>query len=547
MNDENFDKIFGDKLNKGKDFAFTEAKWNKMEKRLDAFQTAGRWQRFVLWSAVPLLALFGLLGWSGWALHQAQKDIHDLTQAVRDLRQEKTTPSVSTAKMPEMGQNTVQSSVLKSDTVYHHIVVKRYDTIFQTVVRRDLSDVAPSAQQGISTSFSNKKEGETGSNRILNPATNPQVIESKSVPNNGLTPEKSDSKPNSDAKTAITENVSTPEKSVSKPNSDAKTPVSDKILTSERLINQTTKTAENAPKSVDINDNTPKNDGLKAVSNAVLDSTLKTEITEKAAIQDSFNAILSDIHKVRNPQKTDSTTAKHPLSINAEKQVLPTEKADITEKRLEKPEEQEKKKRLPIIKPLKVAGYEIGVSGGLAIIDGQNIIRQDGFSIGGRGGILLNERLKLVAEAQYVALSYEVNKITDKTDIPMIAPPSPSDEFDEVLIQQPYIHYALGLQYAFMRTRLKPFIGFSIFGQSKLEEQFKYQFENKTTKEYVFVTTKRHEASFQMPFLRFSVGAEYPIFNKFKAQVEGSYDVKLGSSLQFQPLYQVKGAILYRF
>lgn len=524
MNDENFDKIFGDKLNKGKDFAFTDAKWNKMEKRLDAFHTAGRWRRFLFWSTLPLLALFGLLSWNSWALHQAHNEIYDLTQAVKSLRQEKLTPSVSTTKTSEKGQNFQQLPVFKSDTVYHHIVIKRYDTIFQTVVRRELSHAMP-PQQGISTSLNNKKDLEMGLSATLNPSPNAQIIESKSILHNVLMPNKTVSASASTAKMAILENVLTPD-----------TP-----------IHQTAKIVENGYLALDKNDNTPKNDALKNILKTVLDSILKTEIMEKAVIQDSFNVILSDMHKVRIPQKMDSTTAKHPFWINVKKWILPTKKTEKIEESLEKFESAQKTKRLPIIKPVKMVGYEIGASGGLALIDDFSIIRQDGFAIGGSGGILLGERLKIVGEAHYLALSYDLDKITDKQDIPKLNPPSVNDEFLEVWVQQPYWQYALGVQYALTRTRLKPYIGLSIFGQTKLEEHFEYQFKNKLTKETIFIKTKRNEATFQMPFLRFKVGVEYPIFNKFKAQVEGSYDVTLGSSLQFKPLYQVKGTILYRF
>jgi hypothetical protein len=153
----------------------------------------------------------------------------------------------------------------------------------------------------------------------------------------------------------------------------------------------------------------------------------------------------------------------------------------------------------------------------------------------------------LVGEVHYLALSYELNKITDEQDIPKIAPPTQNDEFTEVSIEQPYIHYAVGVQYALTHTRLRPFIGLSVFGQSKLEEQFEYVFKNKITGEDVLVTTKRNESTFQMPFLRFNVGVEYPILGKIKAQLEGSYDVKLGNIPQFQQLYQLKGVVLYRF
>ena len=134
MNEQNFDKIFGDKLNEGIDFNFTEQKWGKMEKHMDSFQTEQWRKRLVAWLLLPLLTLMGVLTWGGWLLHDAHRHISDLTKEVHNLRVEKQVsvpPSVFSLK-----------NDMKNDTVYHHVVVRRYDTIFQTVVREKQAETA---------------------------------------------------------------------------------------------------------------------------------------------------------------------------------------------------------------------------------------------------------------------------------------------------------------------------------------------------------------------------------------------------------------------
>ncbi|MBL7818905.1 MAG: hypothetical protein JNL70_28150 [Saprospiraceae bacterium] len=491
MNDESFDKILNDKLNVEKDFLFTEGDWQTMERQIDVAQAARRRRWLWLGASLLLLPLFGLLGWNSWALYKAQSTIDGLAQEVKTLRQEKettvTTPSVF---KPNEGQQTTT----KSDTVYHHIIVKRYDTIFQTVVRRDLSDAAPSVRQDVSTSFQKGKTETTVSQTVTENSVKPKTTVSK--------------QPKQEEKVLEKPAVSTEKTDIIAKNEEAK-PI-DKPISIEK---ETLKDSE------------------------------KNAVTQPVA----------DYNKAILENKKDTTIAKQPLrdtfGIFSQKKIE-TQKApkspQLTEKTLEKPAENEKTRRLPIIKPIKIAGYDIGVSSGLAIIDGQDILRQDGFSIGGRGSILLGERWKVLGEVEYVALSYEVSKITG-LDIPTIAPPTANDELKEVRVEQPYWHYSLGLQYALTKTRLKPYIGVSALGQSKLEEKFEYQFENKLTKEDVFVKTMRNDNSFQMPFLRLQAGAEYPIFGKIKAQVETSYDVNIGNVQQFKPLWQVKGAVLYRF
>ncbi len=492
MNTESFDKILNSKLNVEKDFLFTENDWQDMERHMDVAQAARRRRWLWFGAALLLLPLFGLLGWNSWALHNAQNTIDGLAQEVKTLRQEKQT-SVPTPSV--FNANDGQQTTTKSDTVYHHIIIKRYDTIFQTVVRREVLDAPPSSRQDILMS---PQKGKT------------ETTISKTV----------------------TESIVKPQKTINnKPKQEA--------------------TASEKPTvGTDKNDVIPKNKEVASIE--------KPTVTEKDGIKEPLNSATTqpvvDSNQAIVEKKTDTTTIKQPLldtfGIFSQKKIETqkvTESPQMVDKSLEKQAEKEKVKRLPIIKPIKIAGYDIGVSSGLAILDGQNILRQDGFSIGGRGGILLGERWKILGEAEFVALSYEVNKINGVQDIPNITPPTINDELKEVHVGQPYWHYSLGLQYALTRTRLKPYIGVSALGQSKLEEKFEYKFENKLTREDVFVKTKRNDDSFQMPFLRFQAGAEYPIFGKIKAQLEGSYDVNIGNVPQFKPLWQLKGVVLYRF
>ena len=59
MNNERFDKLFGDKLNEGKDFPFSEEKWDKMGQHLDTSHANERRRRLLAWAIVPFLALIG--------------------------------------------------------------------------------------------------------------------------------------------------------------------------------------------------------------------------------------------------------------------------------------------------------------------------------------------------------------------------------------------------------------------------------------------------------------------------------------------------------
>ena len=463
MNEQNFDKIFGDKLNEGIDFNFTEQKWGKMEKHLDAFQAEKGRKRLVAWVLMPLLALMGLLTWGGWLLYDAQKHILELTQEVHNLTIEKqilVPPSVFSIK-----------NDFKNDTVYHHIVVKRYDTIFQTVVQNVVGKFISRSDSTITTStahLTSLKDVESGDIQL----TKKQATSSDSL-----------------------------------------------------------KTGASHFQSLQ---------DLESVSTTQKDST---------------KTIFSEPLNEKDHKKNDSLTTSPPLSIKGENDEEAVKNAKKDYKNEDKPFENDensekalvKQKRSPILKPIKIAGYELGILGGVASMARPNIIRQNGFAVGARVGALLGERWKIVGETQYLFLSYETSKITPDLDIKIITPPTPNDSLDGVKVKQPYWQYALGLQYVLSNTRFKPYLGINLLGQHKLKEEFEYEYFNKLTNTPTFVQTSRKEKLFQMPFVRLQLGASYPLFGKIEAQIEGSYDVKFDNTPQYKPLWQVKTGLLYRF
>ena len=488
MNDENFDKIFGDKLNAGKDFTFTEEKWDKMERNLEIFQAKRRWQRLALWLSLPLLALVGLLAWGGWALFKTQESLHDLTEEVQILRQEKNAfnipPSVSE---PNLASETPKT-VINSDTVYHHVVVKRYDTIFQTVVQRDIIGVSLNANNLLKLK---NDYAET-------------IFRNKVVAENRLKSSENDSiKTNYEIKSdKIT---TTPPLSIS---ANKQEKIEDKTTISQE------KTVENT--------NTP----LSISTNQEKKIAEKTEISQEKTVENTNT----------------------PLSIltNSEKKIA--EKTEISqEKTTEMPIEAQKNKRLPIIKSLKIGGYEVGLSSGIAFVGGRNILHQEGGTMGIKGGILLNKRLKIVGELQRLGLNYEVSNFNNSLDIPVISPPTTNDVLKKIYGEQSYMQYSAGLQYVLLQKKLQPYIGLSLLGRSKMKEKFDYQFRNTITGEGSFIKTMRGKPNFEGIFLRPQMGLEYPIFRKFRAQLEGSSDINFGKMHQFKPVFQLKGAILYRF
>ena len=129
MEDKDFDNIFGDKLKKQKDFPFSEQKWTVLERQYDQLLAENRYKRLFLFGSVSLLTLLSCLFWTLSSLSDTNKKLDDLAYQIHLLQQKKMdslTPSVYLENVP------------KSDTIFHKMVVYRYDTIYQTVIRRDI-------------------------------------------------------------------------------------------------------------------------------------------------------------------------------------------------------------------------------------------------------------------------------------------------------------------------------------------------------------------------------------------------------------------------
>lgn len=524
MNEQDFDNNLRKAMASERDFPFSDDKWAKMDKHLDNFKAERSRRRLWYWLALPFaLLLTGLITVLG-LLNRQQNDVRDLRQEVQTLLLEK-------KAQREAASLASPSALTQTDTVYQHVVVRRYDTIFQTLVQQgNTSFIAPPTKMG-NTVFEEKGNLPSVKENVSTIKTTDNRLDLEQKP-----PSIPQNNPLSIAPQKATDKAILTDKATDK--------ATDKgILTNKERATDSLKTVKYAAPDVDL---TEKSDVPTVKIPTEMPIEKATEIPIKTALETPPKTTAVDSNLVT---KTDSIHQNRPLSIGVEK----TKKTDdilekTPEKVVENAQNKQKAKRLPILKPIKLTGFELGATGGVAFIRGENVLRQNGYSVGGRGAMLLGERVKVVAEAQFVDLSFESDKLTGKNDIPTINPPSPDAEFEEVKVTQPYGHFTLGLQYILTQgTRLQPYIGASALGQLKLEETFTYKFKNKATGDDEIVKTVRNEAIFHLPYLRLNAGATYPIFNKFSAQVEGGYDVNIDNHRTFKPLWQVKCGIFYRF
>ncbi len=117
MNDFDFDKSFADDLQKGFEFEFVEADWEKMAARLEAAERRRR-RRGVAFFAFPVAASAGLL-LMGWGLWRMSDRVETLQNELSRL------------------QSALPAVVAGADTTIHHVSVIQYDTIYRTIVLQE--------------------------------------------------------------------------------------------------------------------------------------------------------------------------------------------------------------------------------------------------------------------------------------------------------------------------------------------------------------------------------------------------------------------------
>lgn len=489
MNDENFDNVFGEKLKYGKNFAFTDANWEVMEKNLQNYYAQRDEKRRYLWLLLPLLLLLGFAAGSVYALQGLQNKINNLNAQVVKIQSSKLEENAKSIK----NENT---SFIQHDTIYKRVVVKQYDTIYRTII----------IQSAKLNDFSSQVETiNTSENNVTTTKNNFPASENSNFSNDEFDPKntKSPLKNNLIFTKKNKKDSSTENKLVRNFTNNS----SDVIITkNENRLNQPKKDTPNDTMKQRL---LLKQDSITVLLPTKLDTNSRTVAKEMA----------------------DSITDKKVLSPKKEVQPIKIELIKIEPVKIE---------------PVKIKKFEIGISGGWAAYSGDSVVRQTGYSVGVRGNYFISKRFKLVADVQIAESDYQKNTIYYTKDVPYILPPTRYDVFSTVYCDQTFLNYGIGLQYALTdNKRINPYLGFGFIGQSKINEQFDYRFINGYQKETAVVTTRK-DAAIKFPFLRLNIGAQFQLLKKISAQLEGSYDVKLNSDVYSKSFLQLRGVVLYQ-
>ncbi|MBL7816831.1 MAG: hypothetical protein JNL70_17550 [Saprospiraceae bacterium] len=491
-----------------REFTFSDEKWDKMEQKLDEFHARKRYNRLLWATVLPLLGLLGALGFVIGQLRETQHSLLELKQEVQ-LSRSSQMGNVATVDSLHTGR------LIQKDTVYQHIVVKRYDTIFQTVVQRTLSEAELKPKEEDKVFQTSKIESAVVSGAI------PSSQKALPVPHVSS----NDKKPSLDSANG---QVQMPPLSISSDKERVPfthTPVAPtkvdtslhKITANEPLTNET------LPKNTDSLSLRRSSFGKGVLSDSISD---KTDSLSRSAVAMTHSA---DSNRVTLPVKEAETIP--PLSNMEEK------KAETTTETAPK----------PIIKPLKWGRLETGLSMGVASMAHRNVSMQKGFSSGIKLHWLLGERFKIIGETQFLSLNYSLDSLTRYFDVPTVNPPTLNDVLTGLETDQKFGQVALGVQYDVMRRRLRPFVGLSLVGEWALDGKYAFLFTNSLTNKNTVVLARRHRSDFNNLYTRMNVGLSYPMSKHWQLQIEGSMDAPFERDMSSRPIGQFKGSVLYRF
>ena len=218
---------------------------------------------------------------------------------------------------------------------------------------------------------------------------------------------------------------------------------------------------------------------------------------------------------------------------------------------LDIPAIQKKKTLMAHLYQARPKGFLLGVSGGLAFPFGKGLESKTGNIAGIHAAIEFSPRLRLWGEAAYLKSTFITKRMGDDIGVPIEVPPSAEYTFLQAEVPQPYLQYALGMQYLFRaKHKLKPFVGIGMGAISLQPYDVTYEFKN-TSLDIEWNLDKTINGRAQgliTNFLVLPFGLEYKLSRHWNMQVQATYRYNWKVvGLQLPSMLGLHGGINYKF
>lgn len=277
--------------------------------------------------------------------------------------------------------------------------------------------------------------------------------------------------------------------------------------------------------------------------------------TNTELLKDSSRSLMSKSDVVKTKSSSDSTNGLLRNSMNPDLKSdleagnvpAPTKSINsIEDNQRSKNETLELKDRIiPVIKKMTPSSYEFGIMSGSTLINDKYIVDQSGYTIGLRVSTCFIDRINIICDAQFISAIFSLENLEGRSEYPVISPPSPNDVFEELVVHKPSFRLGLGAQYLVTQTRWQPYLGASFQTGIGFEDSYILNYTNSVTGKSSSVRPPRVKSKVEFPNLQFATGISYRLFNNWKINLEGAYDLPLDDPSKNKGLWQMKGLILY--
>ena len=200
------------------------------------------------------------------------------------------------------------------------------------------------------------------------------------------------------------------------------------------------------------------------------------------------------------------------------------------------------------LEPLRPKAFSAGISAGLAYPISYISSKSSGYTAGFQGSVSFSSHISLWADAKFMQLTYQADRMNEAIGIPVVAPPSNDFKFNLVKVSEPMLQYMAGLRYHFEgKKRWQPYVGVGYGATTTLPYEVSYEFKNNSLGTVWEISQSIKKQDTQWGFLLFDAGFEKRFSEHYRWQFGANYRLKLSNSNQSYRLFGLNSGILFDF
>lgn len=212
----------------------------------------------------------------------------------------------------------------------------------------------------------------------------------------------------------------------------------------------------------------------------------------------------------------------------------------------------QKKRKRPMQKlatNIQPTGFQVGVLAGFAFPQHDQLAESKGYSVGIYGAFSFSDNIRMWGEASYYNVEFKSNEMGKSLGIPEIEDPDDNYEFHEASVHQPFLQYALGMQYIFIpKNKWKPYFGVGYTFASMLPYEVSYDFQHLTDDLELSIEENIDRNETVMNMALFNAGIEGELSDRIGLKLEGYFRwAGNKEGLIITDVYGLRTLLFYKF